>query len=553
MSSLSPAFSPGSKVVAYLRDSGGQQQDFSIRQQKSALEKWALQNQVEISLFYIDEARSGTTTAGRTAFQNMINHFRQPMIKEVGLVLYSFSRFARDINSAWRYKGEIRSLGYKIVSLTDNIPDDDDIGPVIEFITDITNASHSKRDAVEATRGLHYNLDQYGCIGGTPPKGFKRQQILIGQHRGGGKRYASKWVPDPDTWEICRLAWQLRLDGKSYREINSVCKLFKDTNSYVTFFRNRLYCGDLIFGGKVYENYVEPMIDRESWTRVQGMFNPHNNPRLSEQHPRRAKSSFLLSGLVFCARCGAPLNGNVIKHSNNDDTYGYYFCSRAKNRKECDALRIPKEALEAAVFEKVNEYILNPKLVYERQKALLEEKTQLSDQKQIEIKELRKRITAQKTKINNLLTAIEDEDAEDLPSLKARLRLREAELRDLASQLGKLLIDDKESTDAVSPDQAAEIATKIAKDFENADPEKLRILFSGQIKSIEVEKDRRFVRGSISFYGPPRDFEGPGADGGVDPNGSANFMPTAQLPPGAPSHRHKIYSFYFIFPVKVKK
>ncbi len=520
----SEVFPPGSKVVAYLRDSGGQQQDFSIRQQKSALEKWALQNHVEITLFYIDEARTGTTTTGRHAFQNMINHFRQPLIQEVGLVLYSYSRFSRDINSAWRYKGEIRGMGYKILSITDNIPDDENVGPVVEFLTDWSNASHSKRDTIEATRGLHYNMDEFGCIGGVPPKGFRREQLLIGQHRGGGKRYASKWIPDPDLWDICKLAWQMRIEGKSYREINSVCKLFKDTNSYVTFFKNKIYYGDIVYGGKTYKNYVEPMIDFESWQRVQTMYSPRNNPKIKEQHPRRANSSFLLSGLVYCSRCGSILNGNVVKHRANGEVYGYYFCSKAENRDDCDALRISKESLESAVFEKVQEYVLDPRLVYERQRAYLAEKMSSSDEKQILIRELRKRITEQKTKMGNLLAALELSDPQDMPSLTKRIRERDSELRDLANQLAELLSEQRESLYTVSPAEASRKAADIASRLVGADSAELKQMLTGLIKTIEAEKDVSLIRGSITFYPPPSDYNIPPTNGDVEPDGNGDDL-----------------------------
>ena len=530
-------FEPGSRVVAYLRDSGGSAQDLSINQQKNAILKWADENQIIVSLFYIDEAKPGTSVAGRKAFQGMIDHFRQPMVKESGLVLWSFSRFARDINSAMRYKSEIRSRGMKVISITDPIPDDED-GILFETINDWSNDKFSKRNAIEAKRGLHFNMDNFGAIGGIPPKGFKRERMLIGKHRDGSKRYVSKWVPDPETWETCKLAWQLRSEGKTYRQINEICHLFGAVNSYVTFFKNQLYRGDLVYGDGVIKNYADPMIDEETWQKVQNQISPRNDPRISEYHPRRSASGFLLSGLLFCSRCGAPMNGNVVQFSADEKPYKYYICSRAGQRHECNALRISKEAIEAAVFAKLSEYILNPELVYERQRLLLEDRAEESsslNQKKIE---LSKRIKETKNKIRNLTEVIEESGKQSI-SLLARVSELENQERDLTNHFLTILDEEESSIGSISPEEARENAKSILANLDKQDPEDLKKLFNGLIHLIEAEKDRKYIKGSIQFFGPPDQSISTGT--GSDSDGDEKlleFMRKGRSPVGA-LHRCK--------------
>jgi len=49
MTSSNLPFSPGDQVVAYLRDSGGQNQELSTDQQEQELSKWAVENNLIIT------------------------------------------------------------------------------------------------------------------------------------------------------------------------------------------------------------------------------------------------------------------------------------------------------------------------------------------------------------------------------------------------------------------------------------------------------------------------------------------------------------------------
>lgn len=56
---------PGSTILAYLRDSGHETQELSIAQQQRALEEWANLHSLVITRFFVDEARRGSSVAGR--------------------------------------------------------------------------------------------------------------------------------------------------------------------------------------------------------------------------------------------------------------------------------------------------------------------------------------------------------------------------------------------------------------------------------------------------------------------------------------------------------
>jgi len=544
MATANIPFSPGSSVVAYLRDSGGDTQELSITQQRASLQRWADDNQVLISNFYFDEARPGSSVAKRDSFLRMINHFRQPIVHEEGVVLWSYSRFSRDINDAAYYKADLRRRGFKVFSITDNVPEGID-GVVFEGMISWKDAKYIEDLSFNVSRGINDMMREYGTLGGLPPKGFKRETVQVGTHRDGSPHVTARWVPDPDSWDACKLAWKMRASGANYRQIFAATHLYTSKNTYTTFFRNRLYLGEMVYGELVIKDYVEPMIDQETWDKVQAINDKRkmsgpNNP----EHPRRAASSFLLSGLVYCVKCGAPCNGNVVDYPNSK-VYSYYFCSRAPRRHDCPALRVPREDLEAAVLKNITEYILNPQLVYRRQLALLEKQSAIASSANQEKNLLNKNLGAVQSKIKNLTDALEDSGKESV-SVMDRINELEKQAKEIKNQLMKILDTELSGNQFISADKARKNAEHLLRDLDIQDPEKLRELFHSQIKKIAVEKDGKFIRGIIYFYGPPD--EQP--EGGELRGDKDKFMRMLVSHRAESDHTHKIYEVAFCVPIK---
>ena len=73
-------------------------------------------------------------------------------------------------------------------------------------------------------------------------------------------------------------------------------------------------------------------------------------------HPRRVGSSYLLSGLVKCHRCGHALSGQESKSGK----YAYYVCQSLLKRGSgaCNAPRLNARRFEAKVVEKIRSNVL---------------------------------------------------------------------------------------------------------------------------------------------------------------------------------------------------
>ena len=201
---------------------------------------------------------------------------------------------------------------------------------------------------------------QSGALGGTPPVGFKRETIDLGRRDNGERHLAAKWVPDPETWDICKKAWLMRASGCTYREIHEATHLYSASSSYAGMFRKRIYLGEMKFGDVITSDYAPAMVDQFTWDKVQSYNRGNknkNNPKGEDQnHSGRinGEKDNLLSGLAYC-HCGHLMNAYTIKPTQ----YDYYRCSRWADDRHDHVGNVPRQALDTAIMEVLIEKIIN--------------------------------------------------------------------------------------------------------------------------------------------------------------------------------------------------
>lgn len=508
MSSNIP-FQPGAQVVAYLRDSGGDDQELSTFQQREFLTSWCQDNGLILSRVFVDAASPGSSTVGRDQFMEMISHFHDPACVDAGVIVWKLSRFSRDIDDSMYYRADLRRRGYILHSIHDNIPDTSD-GRIFEALIDWRNKKFLEDLSLDVKRGLEHNINQYGAVPGIPPKGFKRETFNIGKHRNGTPRDVSRWVPDPATWDLCRQAWVMRSEGKPIRQIHQQLHLFGSLASYTTFFTNRIYIGELVYGKTTVPDYCEPMISVEIWDLVQNIARKNSadyNPMkglINARHPRRISSRFILSGLLYCARCGALMNGDTVRFKNGKKLE-YYQCGRAHRRLECTALRIPKEAIETAVIDQLKDYVLNPDnldMVEEEREKNQQEKA--GNQKS-ELVILKGQIEDNQRRIKNLVNKIAEDDAAPRSLVET---LRELEHKDdtLKMQLDALRTRiTKEFSLRPSAGSREDLIKALEFMEVDNDPALIKKGIQSMVKQVMAEREGDMVRGMVYFHFPEID------------------------------------------------
>ena len=351
----SAPFPRGSRLAAYLRDSGGDAQELSTLQQEAQIRAWAAEHGYIIHAAYIDAARTGSTTANRDQFHAMLAEFRAEGCPMAGVVVWSFSRFARDIDDSQFYRAELRRAGYDLYSITDPVPSGLD-GRFFEAAVDWMNQRFLDDLSRSVKRGQDYIIENHHAwISGNLPRGYRRIQVQIGERRNGQPHIISRLEPDPITAPIVRKAFEMRADGATYREIHAVTNIYSQIPAYQRMFASTIYIGILTrYNGSVIADFCEPITTPEIWQRCQSR---------QTFHSREMRSRYLLSGIAYCAMCGSKLVGKWSRSGNGTRRLYYYQCSRRSYLDQpCGARLIPKVQIENTVIDSLRQFCLIPKV-----------------------------------------------------------------------------------------------------------------------------------------------------------------------------------------------
>jgi site-specific DNA recombinase len=151
---------------------------------------------------------------------------------------------------------------------------------------------------------------------------------------------------EPRKVRLMREAIRMRLDGATIDAIRAYLRKQRVRLSYhgvQTVFSNRLLLGELRFGEMVNERAFPPVIEAETWQRLQ---------RVAVPRGRRAKSERLLArlGVLRCGTCGSRM---VVGTSQN--RYGLYRCPPVGDCPQ--RVTISADAAERAVVEAVQELL----------------------------------------------------------------------------------------------------------------------------------------------------------------------------------------------------
>ncbi len=527
---------PGTHVIAYCRDSGGEEQDRSVQQQIQTVREYCTQFGLVLERVYADEARSGSGTEKRDQLQIMLSdiarRFRQIRNLEkrrdymeqnpFAVVVWKSNRLGRDSVETTYIKADMRIRGITIINLIPSIETGDaKIDALFEVVQQYQDEKALEEISDNSRRGLAelvslrdndpsfrlHNPDwpthdgrYLSIIPGTLPTGFKSERILIGvrnrkgRKQGGEKHYVQRMIPNHDNniWERCYLAWKMRVEGVGIKKILEATRLFSSISGYDHFFENRIYTGDLDYGGKLYENFVEPLIPKE-WFEAEQRRRAQRAAKLKQRksdpmlEPRRVTSRHLLTGLVFCGAVEGeehPMQADTVpEREGKRSRWDFYICSHKKNKRgtTCNSPRVGTAALDQAVIENLMTQILTLENLRPVADALAVSLAERNDDVSERIVAVQGRLDELQKSIRQLVDAIEKMGFST--SLQARLQEREQEERELIAEMVNLedLIIRPKDIQKVSDQQLSEWI------------ESIRTALTGTDRTVAQQAIRQFV------------------------------------------------------------
>ena len=290
--------------AAYIRVSTDDQLEYSPESQLEEIKKYCLQHNILLPSEYIfveEDGRSGRKSSNRYAFQNMIATAKtKPKPFDV-VVLWKFSRFARNQEESIVYKSMLKKDNVDVISVSEPLIEGP-FGSLIERIIEWMDEYYSIRLSGEVLRGLKEKALQQGyqtspCLGYTAVGHGKPYIINEAEYA-----IVSYIMDLYDNQNLDETAIARRCNDLGYRTKRG--KLF-ERRSVDRILGNPFYCGTVVWNGVEFEGSHEVRLSRERYEKRQKLIT-------SRKRPVKARNvsacKHWLSGLLKCSVCGATLS-----------------------------------------------------------------------------------------------------------------------------------------------------------------------------------------------------------------------------------------------------
>lgn len=314
-------------AAAYVRVSTDDQMELSPDTQMEKIREYAAKNGLLLLSEYIfhDDGISGRAAEKRPGFQQMIATSKDPSHPFDVIIVWKFSRFARNQEESIFYKSILRSkCKVDVVSVSEPLIAGP-FGSLIERIIEWMDEFYSVRLAEEVKRSMTVNAKN-GALQATPSFGYRaedRRLVVVPEEAEIVREIFRRFIAGDAMFGIAK---DLSARGVRTHRGNP----FENrTVDYIL--NNPTYLGKLRWTptGRTRRNFKnedsiiadalhEPIIDAETWDAAQSRC-----AELKKSYKRYGKPSserkHWLCGVVRCSACGATLiwsNPHFMKCNN---------------------------------------------------------------------------------------------------------------------------------------------------------------------------------------------------------------------------------------------
>lgn len=346
-------------AAVYIRVSTDMQMEQSPESQLVEIQRYAAQNNILIQKEYIfmeQEGRSGRKAGNRMQFQNMIATAKATPKPFDCILVWKFSRFARNQDESTFYKSMLRKkLGIDVISVSEPIMDGM-YGRLIEMIIEWQDEFYSYNLGMEVRRSMSVKA-QKGYYNGKVPLGYTKKRGEI---------------PEVDEAEahIVRTIFQMYTSGRDKNYITRFLndkgfrtktgKVF-DTDAVTYILGNPFYIGKIRWNRRL-SSSSNTLKDESEWIIADSHHVPIIEPEMFEAAQERTRAVLAsreryahpvshgkhwLSGLVKCSICGKSLSIKIGKCN-------HFQCLGYRNGLHKESQSISERKLTAAVLESLH-------------------------------------------------------------------------------------------------------------------------------------------------------------------------------------------------------
>lgn len=348
-------------AAAYIRVSTDDQLEYSPASQLVKIKEYAKAHDYILTddYIFIDEGISGRTTQKRPEFNRMIALAKQKPTPFDTILVWKFSRFARNREDSIVYKSMLkRQCKINVVSVSEPIGDDK-MSVLVEAMIEAMDEYYSINLAEEVKRGMTQKVKQGGIVS-VPAYGYKiekGQYVPIPEQAELVKGVFTDFVNGMNTLALARKYSAL---GIKTRYGNKPDKRFIDYMLH-----NPVYIGKIRWctsgagaskrdydnpNNLIVDGTHEPIISEELFEAAQKRIEDVKKLYPKYQRPEQT-FQYILKGLVRCHSCGATLTNTKGK------VYGLQCHNYARG--SCPTSHyVAQNKIERAVIEELKEKVL---------------------------------------------------------------------------------------------------------------------------------------------------------------------------------------------------
>lgn len=300
-------------VVGYARVSTENQlENYSIEEQTQRLKAYCAAKGWALRKLYVDGGYSGGNT-NRPALQQMLSAIRKGGVDAV--VVYKLDRLSRSQKDTLTLiEDELLAHGTDFVSINENFDTSTPFGRAMIGILSVFAQLEKDQITERFTMGrIGRSKAGYYHGGSRPPTGYDYKDGLL-------------VVNEYEAMQV-REAFARFLAGKSVNSISRYLSSHYTTNwsaaKVLTVLKNTVYIGKVHFRKVDYDGIHQPLVSIEEFQAAAQLLSADSEREAKKTNIQKTpyRAGYLLSGLIFCGRCGARYSAN----------HGYYKCySRAK-------------------------------------------------------------------------------------------------------------------------------------------------------------------------------------------------------------------------------
>ncbi|MFA5168267.1 MAG: recombinase family protein [Candidatus Omnitrophota bacterium] len=432
------------KIAAcYARVSTDMQREkgHSIEYQRDSLIKYSKEHGLN-PVLYVDAGISAKDTR-RPELQKMLEDIKNGRVSVV--LVTKLDRITRSLKDLVNLKETFDVHGVSFKSLTESFDSSTAMGRFTSSL--FGSIAEMEREIIgeRVREAMKHRAGKGRYNGGVVAFGFSSyaQQVRINKNKGMSKDEAEQAAKErcpaekqlcvnPEEAKILNQIFDKYIETESLRAVTHWLNTKRYKSRYGTSWaatsvrrvlQSQTYIGKVVWGKRlssksttgityrpkdkwIVANAEYPgIVPKEKFETVQSILERRRF------EPRRKLSKNILSGLVWCGKCGGRIYGITYRNRKRNESFAYYRCNThlAKGSSVCPGTTIPKTLFEKAITDKILRLGEGkPLMDLKRAMVLYERHYQKRERKPSEKVETTRRVDAIKQKLKVLMERLED-------------------------------------------------------------------------------------------------------------------------------------------------